>query len=148
CGDAASPAFRRRRGAFMEQQAKSAAEACAADSDNGAPFPEIVSRLAAAGFERYHADLRRGDKTFYMPDGESHVVPCRRVSGPFGDRFSADHVHDALKAIQRREIDYVEFCERLAHSGCVGYLVSLSGRRALYYGRTAETYVELFPAGD
>lgn len=29
--------------------------------------------------------------------------------------------------------------------GCVGYHVSLAGRRAVYYGRSGETHVEQFP---
>ena len=37
------------------------------------------------------------------------------------------------------------FCEKAAAAGCAGYLVSFSGRRALYMGRTAETRVEKFP---
>lgn len=31
-------------------------------------------------------------------------------------------------------------------AGCAGYLVSLPGRRVVYYGRTGETHVELIPA--
>jgi uncharacterized protein YbcV (DUF1398 family) len=128
----------------MDQKAKREAEGCAADSDKGAPFPEIVTRLMAAGFERYHTDLRRGEKTFYMPDGASHVVPCEPVAAPFAEIFSAEGVRDAVKAIQRREINYMAFCARIVRAGCVGYLVSFPGHRALYYGRTAENYVELF----
>ncbi len=30
-------------------------------------------------------------------------------------------------------------------AGCAGYFVSLIGRRAVYFGRTAETHVEPFP---
>lgn len=33
-----------------------------------------------------------------------------------------------------------------AAAGFEGYLVSLPGRRAVYFGRTAETHVEHFPA--
>jgi glutamate-1-semialdehyde 2,1-aminomutase len=36
-----------------------------------------------------------------------------------------------------------EFCEQIAAARCVGYMVSLAGRRAVHYGRTAEVYVEL-----
>jgi uncharacterized protein YbcV (DUF1398 family) len=132
----------------MNQQAKQAAEACAADSDRNAPFPEIVTRLMAAGFERYHTDLRRGEKTFYMPDGASHVVACEPVPTPFAESFSAEDVRDAVRAIQRHEINYKEFCARIARAGCVGYLVSFPGQRALYYGRTGDNYVEMFPRGN
>jgi len=40
-----------------------------------------------------------------MPDGASHVVACEPVSAPFADSFSAEDVRDAVKAIQRREIN-------------------------------------------
>ena len=42
-------------------------------------------------------------------------------------------------------IKYRAFYTRIAEAGCAGYLVSLSGRRAVYYGRSAEMNVELFP---
>ena len=40
---------------------------------------------------------------------------------------------------------YKGFCEKAVSAGCAGYIVSFSGRQALYVGRTAETHVELFP---
>jgi uncharacterized protein YbcV (DUF1398 family) len=54
-------------------------------------------------------------------------------------------VEQAVRATQRGEIRYREFCRRIAAAGCVGYFVSLAGRRAVYYGRTIDTYVERFP---
>ena len=51
-----------------------------------------------------------------------------------------------MQAIQKQQINYREFCERIAQAGCVGYMVSLTGRRAVYYGRSGDSYVELFPA--
>ena len=40
---------------------------------------------------------------------------------------------------------YKGFCSKVAAAGCAGYIVSFSGRRALYLGRTGETHVEYFP---
>ena len=37
--------------------------------------------------------------------------------------------------------------EKVLAAGCVGYIVSIVGRRAVYFGRSAETHVELFPSG-
>lgn len=37
-------------------------------------FPEVVGRLAAVGVERYHADYSRQEITYYLADGDSHVV--------------------------------------------------------------------------
>jgi uncharacterized protein YbcV (DUF1398 family) len=60
--------------------------------------------------------------------------------------FAADGVAAAVRAIQQQKIQYREFCERIAQAGCVGYIVSMAGRRAVYYGRTGDSYVEPFPA--
>jgi uncharacterized protein YbcV (DUF1398 family) len=40
---------------------------------------------------------------------------------------------------------YKGFCAKVAGAGCAGYMVSLLGRRVLYYGRTGETHTEYFP---
>ena len=40
---------------------------------------------------------------------------------------------------------YKGFCEKAAAAGCAGYVVSFSGRRAVYLGRAAQTHVETFP---
>ena len=60
--------------------------------------------------------------------------------------FAANGVAAAVRAIQQKKIGYREFCERIAQAGCVGCMVSLAGRRAVYYGRTGDSYVEPFPA--
>jgi len=51
----------------------------------------------------------------------------------------------AIRAVQSGAIDYKEFCRRIAEAGCIFYLVSLTGRRAVYYGRSGEAHVDLFP---
>jgi uncharacterized protein YbcV (DUF1398 family) len=109
-------------------------------------FPEVVARLARAGVERYHADLLRAEKIYYLPSGESHRVQAGQIEATPAAAFTADGVAAAVRAIQQQQIKYREFCERIARAGCVGYLVSLAGRRAVYYGRTGDSYVEPFPA--
>ncbi len=109
-------------------------------------FPEVVTKLSQAGVERYHADLLRAEKIYYLPSGESHRVPAAAVQTTPAPAFAADAVEAAVRAIQQRKIQYREFCERIAQAGCVGYMVSLAGRRAVYYGRTGDCYVEPFPA--
>ncbi len=108
-------------------------------------FPGVVQKLMQAGVERYHADLLRGEKIYYLPSGESHRTPAAPVDATPAAAFSADGVAAAVKAIQQQKIQYREFCERIAQAGCVAYMVSLAGRRAVYYGRTGDSYVELFP---
>lgn len=107
-------------------------------------FPAVVERLTAAGVERYHADMSAGTKTYYMPDGTSEITTSK-LGGAIAERFSAEGVEQAVRASQKGEIIYTTFCERIAAAGCVGYFVSLAGRRAVYYGRTIDTHVEWFP---
>jgi uncharacterized protein YbcV (DUF1398 family) len=132
---------------MMDARTREIAEECTAASDaERISFGEVVMKLMQAGFERYHTDLTRDQKTYYLPDGQSYVVPNAAVEGPKAARFSPESVDAAVRAIQRNEIQYREFCTRIAAAGCVGYFVSLAGRRAVYYGRTGETHVEHFPA--
>jgi len=108
-------------------------------------FPEVVVKLAQAGVERYHADLLRAEKVYYLPSGESHRVRAADVGATAAAEFAAGEVAAAVRAIQQQQIQYREFCERIVEAGCVGYMVSLAGRRAVYYGRTGDSYVEPFP---
>jgi len=108
-------------------------------------FGEVVGALARAGVERYHADLVVANKTYYLPDDTFEIIPCHAVSRP-ARAFSAGGVEAAVRAIQTRRIKYREFCELIAAAGCVGYLVTLTGARAIYYGRDGDEHVERFPA--
>jgi hypothetical protein len=106
------------------------------------------------GGEEIDAERCRALSRRSYPRGENLLSAERRIA-PHAlcgrDRrapkdFSAARVEAAVRAIQRKEIGYHEFCERIAAAGCVGYVVSLVGRRAVYYGRGFDTYVEPFPA--
>jgi uncharacterized protein YbcV (DUF1398 family) len=105
-------------------------------------FPDVMQALMQAGVERYHADLLAGTKTYYMPDGSFEITPSRALHA--GSDFTGDIVQEAVHAIQQGEIGYRAFCERIADAGCVGYFVSLAGKRAVYYGRTLAAHVEWF----
>jgi uncharacterized protein YbcV (DUF1398 family) len=107
-------------------------------------FPEVVNALMEVKIERYHADLVVGRKTYYLSDGDFEETQTHKAGGA-ALAFSAEGVEKAVRAIQRQEIAYREFCHRIADAGCVGYFVSLAGRRAVYYGRTGDEYVERFP---
>jgi uncharacterized protein YbcV (DUF1398 family) len=117
----------------------------ASDQDR-TTFPEVVMKLSRAGVERYHTDLLRGEKVYCLPSGESHCVEAVPVRTAPASEFAAHGVEAAVRAIQQNKIQYREFCERIARAGCVGYVVSLAGRRAVYYGRTGDSYVEPFPS--
>ena len=114
---------------------------CASEEER-ISFPDVVQALMLAGVERYHADLLAGTKTYYMPDGSFEITASRALQ-PAID-FRGDIVQQAVHAIHQGEIGYRAFCERIAGAGCVGYFVSLAGKRAVYYGRTLAAHVEWF----
>ncbi len=120
-------------------------ECTRASDEERVTFPEVVKKLIGAGVERYHADLLRSEKTYYLPSGESEVVASHIGGIVPSQEFSAQGVDAAVRAIQAGKIQYKAFCERVAAAGCVGYFVSMAGRRAVYYGRTGDSHVEWFP---
>jgi uncharacterized protein YbcV (DUF1398 family) len=130
----------------MEANVRNVVHECSLASDeNRESFAAIVGKLIEAGIERYHADLVRSEKTFYLPNGESETVSNNAVNVTPAMSFSAPEVEAAIRAIQAGTIPYKTFCERVLSAGCVGYHVSIAGRRAVYYGRTGDMHVEWFP---
>lgn len=133
----------------MDAHVKHVMQECTKASDEErVTFPEVVMKLMEVGVERYHADLLRAEKTYYLPNGNSEVVPNQAAAGVPAKDFSAAGVEAAVRAIQAQRIKYKEFCERITAAGCVGYFVSLAGRRAVYYGRTGDNHVEWFPTAQ
>jgi uncharacterized protein YbcV (DUF1398 family) len=120
-------------------------EASRASDEGNQSFGEIVMQLGKAGIERYHQDFLRSERTYYMPNGESEVVRNDVVAVTPAPGFSAQGVEAAVRAVQAGAIRYKEFCRQVMAAGCVGYLVSLAGKRVVYYGRTGDMHVEYFP---
>lgn len=112
----------------------------------GMTFPESVRMLVEAGFDGYSVDFRRSTRAYYMPDGAAIELEMERT-GPVADRFDAAVVKEALREAQALVPGYTYkgFCAKVTRAGCAGYLVSLIGKRVLYYGRTGETHTEYFP---
>lgn len=132
----------------MNEQKKSVAEACLEGAeDNTMTFPQTVGTLMQEGFEGYAIDFRRALATYYMLDGDSVEVRTHKIDVPVAPAFDAMRVQSAIKEAQLLVpgYTYLGFCRKIASAGCAGYIVSFSGRRALYIGRTAETHVEQFP---
>jgi uncharacterized protein YbcV (DUF1398 family) len=123
------------------------ARATNAGSESGAmTFPESVRMLVAAGFDGYAVDFRRSIRTYYTPDGETVELKTHRTE-PVAERFDAPMLKEAIREAQALAPGYTYkgFCAKVAGAGCAGYLVSLLGKRALYWGRTGETHTEYFP---
>lgn len=124
------------------------AKACLEGAEsNTMTFPQIVGILIAEGFESYIVDFRRGVATYYLPDGDSIDLPTHPIDVPVSASFDPAPIQVAIKEAQQLVpgYTYAGFRRKVAAAGCAGYIVSFSGRRALYFGRTAETHVEYFP---
>ena len=121
-------------------------ETCVRGSlDATVTFPEIVGRLREMGVERYHVDYTRHEATYYLANGDSHVVSVIHPAVEIADEFSASGVEGAIRASQRGEITYTQFLERTMAAGCVGYFVQIVGARAQYFGRHGDLHLEPFP---
>ena len=124
------------------------AECTRASEENRMSFVEVVKKLMEAGVESYLTDFRRATKTYYLPNGEFFEVPAEAIAAQPAAKFHQPRIEAAIREAQANKPDYTYkgFCEKVLAAGCAGYIVSLSGRRAVYFGRTAETHVELFPS--
>lgn len=113
------------------------------------PFPEVASRLAAAGVTAYRADLIGLQKTYYDAGSGHHQSAMPLTDAPaVAAAFDATEVGATVTAIQRREIGYAEFLRRIMRGGCASYSVFLGGRKAMYFGRDGAFHTEPFPAAS
>lgn len=128
-------------------QERLARECWASAYDNTRTFPEIVAALAAVGFETYAVDFRRAVATFYLADGGSVEVATPRAATPVSDALDTQALIAAIRQAQTLAPGYTYggFCEMAKAAGCLGYLVSFPGRRAIYLGRDGGLHVERFP---
>jgi uncharacterized protein YbcV (DUF1398 family) len=132
----------------MDAQLTEIAQTCLEGAEsNSMTFPQIVGTLMQAGFESYAIDFRRATATYYLPNGDSAVVPTHRAVASIADTLDVAAVQAAIREAQQLvpEYTYVGFCAKVMAAGCAGYIASFSGRRVVYIGRTAETHVEHFP---
>lgn len=130
-----------------EEQISIAKNCLNAAYGNAISFLQIVEMLIKAGFEGYTVDYRRGTTTYYLPDGNSVVLDNQPSEERVASEFDQPGVAALIKWAQENppEYSYIAFCNKVKACGCAGYIVSFSGRRVLYFGRTAETHVEHFP---
>ncbi|MCW0199876.1 hypothetical protein [Sphingopyxis sp.] len=132
----------------MDAERIAVAKACLnAAHDGSLSFPEIIGKLVSAGFEGYAVDYRRNVQLYYLPDGDNIELGMPHSIVPVAAPFDSAGVEVLVRWAQANGPDYsyAIFCEKAKAAGCAGYLVSFIGRRVVYYGRTAETHVELFP---
>lgn len=129
-------------------QAETAARTCLDGAEQGRmSFPEILAALGEAGFEGYAVDFRRGAVSYYHGAGDAIELPTHDRCQPIAKAFDAATMRTAIARAQANGPDYsyAVFCDTVRAAGCAGYIVSLPGRRVVYYDRTAELHVEHFP---
>jgi uncharacterized protein YbcV (DUF1398 family) len=132
----------------MDAKNTAIAEKCLeAAYDGSLSFPKIIEMLVDAGFEGYSADYRRNSQIYYLPDGDNIELALPCSGGPVAASFNASGIEALVRWAQSNEAgySYALFTEKAKIEGCAGYHVSFPGRRVVYYGRTAETHLELFP---
>lgn len=132
----------------MDTYLTNIAQACREGAETDTmTFPQIVGTLMQAGFESYAVDFRRATATYYLPDGDSVVLPTHRGDVLIASGLDGAAVQAAIREAQQLVpgYTYAGFCAKVMAAGCVGYVVSFTGHRAVYFGRTAETHVEHFP---
>ena len=132
----------------MDAERIAVAQRCLSAAEDGTlACPEIVGTLIGAGFEGYTVDYRRNVSTYYLPDGDSVTLEMAAHGGPVAAGFDAEGVAACVREAQANGpgYTYAGFCRKVTAQGCAGYIVSFSGARVLYFGRTAETRLELFP---
>ena len=132
----------------MIQNWKDVARATLAGSEDGTlTFPASLQMLREAGVEGYAVDFRRSTRTYYTTGGEALELQTEVTAERVAERFDAAAIVAALREAQALVPGYTYkgFCTKVVGAGCAGYLVSLLGKRALYYGRTGETHTEYFP---
>lgn len=108
-------------------------------------FGDLVGQLIAMGIERYHADYSRMELTYYLPSGETCVLPMPCASDAIANEFSASEVAGCVRQSQLGQLKYPQFIEKTIAAGCVGYFVQIAGKRVQYFGRHGDIHTEWFP---
>lgn len=110
-------------------------------------FPQIVGALIDAGFESYAIDFRRPLAVYTLPDGDCVEFTDAGERLTVAETFDTAALQAAIREAQQLVpgYSYAGFRRKAAAAGCVGYLVSFPGRRAVYFGRTGEVHTEYFP---
>ena len=132
------------------EQSACARQCLDAAEANAMTFPQIVGKLTGAGFESYAIEFRRSLAIYYLSSGASIELQTQADDLVVEASFDAEALRTAIREAQTLApgYSYRGFCRKAKAAGCAGYLVSFLGRRAVYFGRTGETHVELFPSTE
>lgn len=132
----------------MDAQLTALARRCLDGAQTDAmTFPQIVGALIEGGFESYVVDYRRATATYFLPSGDSVELAAHPVEVPVAAALDVEALKAAIGEAQALVpgYTYAGFCAKAKAAGCAGYMVSFSGRRAVYLGRDGATHTEFFP---
>lgn len=108
-------------------------------------FARILSVLQREGVESYQVDFLRNECRFYAKNGESCVTEVPFVHGAAAAEFSSEQLEDINQRVQAGHAAYADFVKEAAQAGCAYYVVYVNGRKARYFGRAGDEYVQNFP---
>lgn len=109
-------------------------------------FPEVVSRLLAAGVEYYHVDYVAMRKTCYSAAGDMVMTPINFEGlPPVAADFDAAALRADILDSQRNGQKFRDFSRRAMEAGIQGYYAFLRGKRVTYIGRQGDQHTEWFP---
>ena len=113
--------------------------------DGSINFPTAINILMEHDVEAYHVDLIRQEKTFFLANGQSHrenfILPLLEIQLA----FNHDGVIQAIKDAQASKGTYIEFLQQIAHAGSNYYIVYISRKKVIYFGRKGDFHIENFP---
>ena len=120
-------------------------EATRASDEERVTFGEVVLKLTHAGVERYHADLLRGEKTYYLPDGELAVVAGAPSPLLRRTRFQRRASTRRCATFKPARFNIAPFVRASLRPAASAIMCPLPDSAPFYYGRTGDCHVEWFP---
>ncbi|WP_010113829.1 DUF1398 family protein [Acinetobacter sp. P8-3-8] len=108
-------------------------------------FGEVIQQLISIGVESYTVDYRRGETTYYFPNGTSIRHHFETDATSIAEHFDASLVKQAILGAQSGQVMYPLFKALTYQAGCIGYSVWITGKNVQYFGRLGEIHLEKFP---
>lgn len=110
------------------------------------PYPRIFDALKNAGVESYDVEVSNHRIVHHGGDVEwVEPPPPEAVTLPIEDRFDEDALKLALRRVQEKKTDYLQFLREIADAGIRSYHVDMNSRTVAYAGRPGEEHVETVP---
>lgn len=108
-------------------------------------FGEVIQKLISIGIESYFVDYRRGETTYYLPNGENIRHTFESEPSTIAMSFNPIQIKQAIKGAQSGQLMYPQFKSLTYSAGCIGYAVWIKGKNVQYFGRLGENHTEHFP---